>query len=1577
MGIHGHVRTKGYFSGQFLFTDEIKNPAYGYLYTHNGANRDDAMLDFNREKDGAYSKYTPKLPVTNFTYDIYSVSGQGIGGMYRPFRNDVGILFDSEVRNFTAGIDYPGIETGIGGVFHFGMDVSVNESDAYSGKWNDENDIRSAFSFRGETEDYEAYYFKQAGEKIPDADEAMFNNLGDFDAVRINLKNKTSKAEKELTRPNDVTTAVANETAKRTKRAKRNEAISFLNASEASMFGLEKSILAYKFSPTSTGYLNNELALTVDRTSKPAHHISEVSSYRADGARYVYGIPAYNTVQKEVSFATEYEEAIINQVPESGGPAKDFKTGLVSYVPVGDHPHNSVRNDQGEDHFFDRTTMPPFAHSYLLTAVLSPDYVDQTGNGPSEDDLGDYTKINYSVLFTNTAVSGPEVNQIRPFKWRTPYGENNANFNEGLRRKRNEPGRKSDNKGNYIYGEKEVWYMHSIETKDYVAYFFTSDREDGLETKGENGGKGTARPKKLDSIVLYSKRDITVNAASLQNVVPIKTIHFDYTYNLCKKTENALVIGNGKLTLTGIYFTYGNSYKAKQRGYKFFYGLTGLNKDTKSDDLPLLPSATNYNYNMKAYDRWGNFKAVLPMDQMSNAEFPYAEQNKTLADKYAAAWAMNAIELPSGGIIKVEYEADDYAYVQDKRAMEMIKVVAVSKDKPWEISPSHFTSSSKNDLYDANFIGNLTGIEKSPHQYLYFPIPKRISDEELKAKYFCERDGSMMRYLFYRFNVKIKKDDDDRDNEYISGYIDTKNIECGVCSSSSWPTTGQQYAWIRLKPVELGDFFPTGNAHPISHNAWNFVKLNFPQVANDKESEYDNMPFIAIFKAIYAVRKQMQQLIKGFYFDLRKRNIAQSFIPEKSFIRLYSPEYKKMGGGSRVKTIRMSDQFDEMVPSGQKTFYSKAEYGQQYDYTKIDEYGRTISSGVAAYEPLIGGEENPFRQPIILRESKILVPSEDHIQEEPFGESFFPGASVGYSKITVSSIRAERTDAYPANTIMSTGTGKVVHEFYTAKDFPTKVRETTTEAYRNKPYPLFRFFKLYSEDNMTVSGGYCIELNDMHGKPKAQKVYAEGDSITPISSIAYYYKTDPSDGSRLNNQALVIDKAGKITQSNMVGVDFDMIADMREQVTKSRSAAFNGNLESFVALLPMFIPMILGSSAKENVRFRSAVVTKVINRYGILDRTVATDQTSTITTSNVVYDQNTGEVLLTKTANQFDDPVYAFTYPAHWAYENMGPASINLGVTVPVDVALAQPAKYFVPGDELIVGSVKGWVTSISPALSIMDATGFSIDIRDMKEDGLIESVKVIRSGRKNQQTVPMGKFTSLSDPVQNIGGGVSELAYNNIIHAEATVFTQESGLFCECGLEKDANGVYPPYNPYVKGKKGFWKVKRSYLKLTDRTQARLNGNINARRDGVYTQFNPFYKPNNGSLWQMDATGWTYTSEVTLFSPHGHELENRDALNRYSSSVYGYNNKLPILVASNAQYREAAFDNFEDYGYYDAFCATKDQHFGYKKSLQSVSNPADIKVSTTTSHTGKRSMMLRHNLNTIKVKRVITPCPQN
>ena len=86
--------------------------AFGYLNSHE-ANHRTHLMDFNREKDGPYYFDSNVLPVTNFTYDTYSIVGQGIGGVYRPFRNHIGYVSDPVARSNEFGGASGGFEVGV------------------------------------------------------------------------------------------------------------------------------------------------------------------------------------------------------------------------------------------------------------------------------------------------------------------------------------------------------------------------------------------------------------------------------------------------------------------------------------------------------------------------------------------------------------------------------------------------------------------------------------------------------------------------------------------------------------------------------------------------------------------------------------------------------------------------------------------------------------------------------------------------------------------------------------------------------------------------------------------------------------------------------------------------------------------------------------------------------------------------------------------------------------------------------------------------------------------------------------------------------------------------------------------------------------------------------------------------------------------------------------------------------------------------------------------------------------------------------------------------------------------------
>ncbi|NQY10002.1 MAG: hypothetical protein HRT71_10895 [Flavobacteriales bacterium] len=1594
---------RGSVSGQRLSADEVVLGAYGYLNSQNIPSNPltGALMDFNREKDGAHTKNRPNLPLANYSYDVYGVSGQGVGGVYRPFRPEVGTVHDNIIFTTAMSGDLPTIETGQGNLFKIGSDFSTSQSIGFNGAWKRNNDAARALKFKRpsntsglyENVDEEPFYFKQLGELTPEADPDFFDKIGGFDPVRVSLKGSgkhvTAIAELSVFKNEDQSPGVIKYSSLdikdgivRKKRQSRNQPMNMIFAKDAPELAMQKFIEDYDPSFTITGgkYGKEEIprnSIDDDGLYRNSH-ISEVSIVRGDGARYIYGIPAYNSEKQEVTFAVN---------PDYRTP--DCYTGLIEYNPEKDV---SKKNKNGLDHYFERITTPGYAHSYLLTSIVSADYVDVTLDGPTDDDLGSYTKINY------TRVHGGD----NPFNWRVPFAENMANHSEGLKSKR---GKKGDDKATYLYGEKEVWYMHSIETKTHIAEFHTANRMDAFGVTDTNGGRVTGsdsasdddandenNAKLLEKIELYAKHDRLNNT----DAVPLKTIHFKYSYSLCKGLPNNLknlvenngdntdddddydldAYGNvnegGKLTLTEIYFTYGKSFKGKLNPYQFNYGEmdntpTGANKTV---------ATINPNYNMKGYDRWGSFK---PNDEDCNEdyyplrtdEFPYVEQGKveeldklrtadagslsnneyaesttypdrTWADVRAVAWNLSSINLPSGGTIEVDYEADDYGYVQDKRAMEMCKVVGAVREEP-EDHDDWYDDINKNKLFEDNGVAN----EQESRSYLIIELNKPFVGlglaSEFKKHYLNNADGSVLEDLYFRFLLDVNKRSDilQPKFEFVSGYLaNARSLTYGFVPNES----GNIYthAWIKLEEQEIDDLIKNDpKVNPISKAGWNFTKLYLPRVAYH-QNDPANSSVDAIFDGLFPLINTMVQAFEGFQDNARRIGHSQSFVPGNAWLRFYSPNRIKKGGGHRVAKVVMKDEWASMTT---ENTYQTATYGQEYNYTTI-ENGDTISSGVAAYEPNLGNDENPFRQPKTYSEKpgKFLVPSSDFYIEQPLGESFFPGARISYGKVAVKNIEHTNVNTHAK--------GKVVTEFYTSKDFPVIVSETPMDAKPFNTNPVLKFLKIVNKEYLTVTQGYAIELNNMDGKLKSQKVYAHEKS-DPVSGVEYTYKT--TGGKRLSNKVDVISKDGTIKNVD-IGIDIDMVADSRESNLHKVEAGAQVNLDVFW-IGPFLFPAgtMWPNYFSEKVRFRSMTTTKVINRAGILDETRAFDLSSSVSTYDRLYDAQTGAVVLTETTNQYEDPIYAFNYPAHWAYDRMGPAYQNIDAMYRlVNLSENLANQNMVEGDEVAVDIddviTKGWVTRIpnTSELALMDADGNWYNSE--------HPVKVIRSGHRNI-SASVGSVVTLKNPVKK-----NALSFEKVLSAGVTEFNDNGKADCNCNFD-----ITTLFNPFLAGTKGNFRPLRSWMYLTDRIQTRTNGQVDLRNDGVYDSFDPFWTPTDGGDWSRNKTGWTSASRSTMHLPSGQEIESKDTLNRYSSVQYGFSNNHVKAVAANAEYREIGYDGFEDHDFSE--CGTK--HFSYKGLLDVNGDP--VSLSSDYSHSGRKSLKITPS-NSIELKKTFE-CP--
>ena len=739
-GFFNNLSYAGYVStSELMFKKDILK-SYGFLYEQNAMTNDKAILDFNREKDNSFTRSTTNLPVINHTYDVFSIAGEGIGGTFRPFRNDVGYLYDP--YSFSpSGSGNLGMEIGLSSAAHYGFDFGLNVVNSSSGLWkNKHNKLKEKLEFQNQNDNnlYEPVFFKQAGEKNVDEDAANPNGLlkeiGRFEPVYIEIDkgpgyqstttgDLKSKFGTTVSSPTAPLKRFQNpQSSNSINRVKRNQPVGYLKKNEIQKFGVE-------------GY---------ESVHAKGHHIGEFSIYRTDGNRYVYGIPAYNTIQKDVTF-------------NCTGNTADCNSGLVNYSGT----DASIQNKKGIDHYFNSSTTPPYAHSYLLTSVLSADYSDVDAiRGPSAGDLGSYTKFNYDA---NPTVQGIQPS-IPKYRWRTPFPQNKAYYNEGLKSD------KLDNKGSLVYGEKELWYIQSIETKTHIAIFHTSPRRDGFESNGETGGVGLVSMLKLDSISLYSIIDYKANP---QTAECIKRVHFRYDYSLCPnvpnndgqmidESGNILSVNGpqninqdkGKLTLTKVFFTYQKSHLGRLSGYTFDYGNTDHTGTREANPA----------YNIKGYDRWGYYapnNAASNCNNISNplsaAEYPYTTQNKSDADLYATSWSLTDIKLPSGGKIQIDYESDDYAFVQDKDAMQMFKITG-----------------SGNTKYDSPTGSDALYSGQNPYKFLFFQVPSSLSnigDVEFKKRFI--RDLIGYRYMYFRFFMGLKRSNHPNqidECDFVSGY---------------------------------------------------------------------------------------------------------------------------------------------------------------------------------------------------------------------------------------------------------------------------------------------------------------------------------------------------------------------------------------------------------------------------------------------------------------------------------------------------------------------------------------------------------------------------------------------------------------------------------------------------------------------------------------------------------------------------------------------------------------------------------------------------------------------------------------
>jgi len=1369
LNLHGTLA--GYYTENGIDPSDqtTTHPAYGMLYYQNGNNDSRALLDFNRANDGCYTPAAPTVAMPVYTYDIFSITGEGTGGSFRATRSDLGYMRDPYVK--TKDNSYSlGVDLGFGDAVHGGATLTYVYTPTTAGSWEKSNVAASVLKFQGSSKDYQSVYFRNPGEKtipntayqnlvlggenlvrfrmtdIGSGTPTLSSNLIQYDQNRNNIGDITLTA-------NSVIDPI---------RSKRTQVISFLNAADAEKVALDKRILSYNTDNSDPsdnvilGGCNNGEIEQIDRVSdyRLGHHISEINVLGTDGRKYVYGLPVYNICQTDVSFSIDNG---------TGNTA----TGKTTYQSGVDDEVGS--NGQGRDWHQQSESIPAYTHSFLLTALVSPNYVDVTGDGISDDDIGDAIKFNYTRFTQN-------------YKWRTPVGAqpivNGSNITGEAAYSENLKTDDKDDKGHYVYGKRELWHLYSIESKSMVARFYIkNDRKDCKQALGKSGGIDKDwGMQRLDRICLYSKSDVLKLGT---NAKPIKTIQFFQSYKLCGNVDNNNgecidINGNvncdltkninankGKLTLDSILITYNGNVKKAKSKYVFYYPTS---------------AQQNPNYDYTSNDRWGNYK---PSDNtlnnnpgnLTNADYPYAVQNKAKADAYAAAWTMDSVLLPSGGTIHVDYEADDYAYVQDKKAANMCPVLGFGTSQSSTPSPLLYAShnGTQNDYVFIDISAHPINTSESISQ----------QQQDLVARYLQNTTS-----LYMKLAVIMPSSPGLAGSELLPIYAPIKNY--GV-------VPGGKMAWVQVQPAADG-------STPMVHMSIQFIKQQIPGKAYPGYDLSENAGTKAIVLALGNMITSIGSLLGGDDNEIRKQNICQQVDISKSFARLTNPTFCKRGGGLRVKRIVINDNWNAMTKQYDAT------YGQEYKYTTtelINNKLTTISSGVAAWEPSIGEDENPHKDILSYVDHNKGGPYNYGSVGLPLGEVYYPSPSVGYSRVEVLSIHRDTVKNAPT---------RQVSEFYTNKDFPFKSSCTDLNGDPEAnvsfaPNPILQLLNINREKAITQSQGFLIDMNDMNGKMITQSTYAADDSINPISYTKNFYNVSKTTDSTysFDHNFPTLDQPNGVITNSVIGRDVELMEDFREHTSQTITTSMDLNFDFFfIGWFPVIIPTMLKPPIVEGTGYRSSAVLKIVNHYGVIDSVETVDRGSMVSTHDLVYDAQTGNPLLTRTNNEHNTPIYNFSYPARWAYSGMGSAYKNIDYTYsglsfrnglienpPADLDMS----IFESGDELYVNSTTGTApaqTSCDPSplvfnpaskvwavytgkvqpsylsspaeMVFMDNTGTPYTAANV-------TIRIIRSGHRNMLDQMVGSVTSLNNPIDPNTNTLSFNDATNVIQTSAATF--------------------------------------------------------------------------------------------------------------------------------------------------------------------------------------------------------------
>ena len=1537
--------------------------ALGYL--HSGKRKNFGsdklpLMDFQRTNDGEYSEEMKHLPGSFQTFDLFYYNSPTQNGAFRANRTDYGTYFDPVIKSQHNSLQdsklsefyekMPDLLADVLGtilspdVVNLGIGVIIKKSIKLQislglGKQEVETEYNTPWD-HGSNAGYITFNPENAGNNFDQS--TYFKNLGETTPTQMGAWNYmggnslssylVDEVNKEIQVGNTINGTAKSSSVLNTQNTKPITATSIKPIIAGNISTLALSNYQGTYSPSITNIARVGAGASINRK---ANHISAVEIVDESGVKNVYGVPAYNKHYSEVSFS-------------SGGLTT---TGsLVEYNATGLSADNSTGNTRGRSNYYNKTKVPEFAHSFLLTQVLGPDYVDRLSDGPSLDDVGSYHKINYTRV-------------TESYQWRLPisgkasFGSTpKAYYNPGFL------GTTLDDIGNYSYGEKELWYTHSVEGKNLIAVFVLGTRKDG-HPADENGFINTSATglKKLEKIILYNRDDYYKNGS---NATELQTVWFEYDYSLCpnfagnEETYGGAPAESGKLTLISVRVTGGKSLESGLSNYEFDY-------------------ATNPAFSYQNVDAWGCYQ---PNDsQLPNNIYPYTHNKYSVtaaaeAIERGSAWKLTNIKLPTGGELTVSYDSDHYSYVQNKRAMRHFTIAGMMTEQ--ELYPMFGSTWDGSLGLSSEFLLN-SGIATYFRNVIIFKLDKEISgsglsqsqaSDKIRDLYFRDPyTGEVLNQLFIKAQVEIKPGVEELIPMFLP--LDKGNSVIGAMPPASDGSIKYGYAIVELfdiSEMESNDkrkekWAKHGTLiHPIQRVALDYARQNLPDkiygACDGCESDIDsNIDKRVLFGTLI------------YKYMIEEAHYASKLIPSKTLLKLYEADNRKVGGNACVTNITYSDNWNAL--SGEYT----SNYSWDYSYGDP----RTGESrGVAAFEPMQISDENVHYAWDTYVNIKEKFVDETRFHVLPVFRPLYPTANVGYSEVHVTFGGSENK-------------GKSISKYHTFKenDYATLEDYTSIGAqddghkslYSNKR-SIGKFLGAKGLDFYGFTEGYYLATNDFHGKP-IEYTTQDGDGHDQFSTkYTYYgpYETVP-----------MLDRNGEVKNYN-VALEYDIHTEQR--AVEDFSKFHIGGLGIGITFVPPYLSFSPYYTWNKSDRaFYSYTLVKHINYYARVKSIETINLNSHNTAENLIYDKYSGATIASNLTDEFNDKLYQFSYPAHWYHSGLREIENNTATTTYTGTASGNTftittgdlEELFAPGDRVLL-------TDIATPTSTIDAFVMStgqLSLKLIKDNGTSPgitsasySIKLVKTNRANRLSESMQNAVT-KKAISTAETTAFVFPESEIISASAITYRDKHNMRCGTPpIEGAGNQVSPgsTINPFKYGVIGDLVLDAQLSWQSERINNSHNHGI--RFDGTYTQYTPYYSYDatvGVKKWKAVATlgKWRRLGESRLYNEYGVPQEGVDQLNIPSAVVHGYSNKLelmPVAQAVNAHKQDIGFDGFEDYGYYTfgapAFDAAN-YHFSFKEAVN-----ANIIQSTEQKHSGLYSLKVNQGASAVLTRDVTTEC---